>query len=345
MKIEANESRMIYFSKSIAIFCVICAHSTPISDKATALTQISSQLLNYLGTMGVPVFFLLSGYLFEKNTKSFIDFWKTKIGSIVIPWIFCETLLWIYVVVRSGEISILGWLLFIIGYKHTTYYMTVLIVFYLLFFKFKSKWFLIVSIVISIISILSQGWKMGINFISNYTGTYYLNPLNWMVFFCVGILISRNMSLSILAGTLKRITPIMFIISVAYFMITLTLGEYIYYFSKFCIIPLTVNTFLIFVGGYLLAGKGSKNNVSVKLDQICMDGYIELIGIYAYTIYLLHQFFAGIVVKITGLKDFFVLVLIRPFIILGMTMLLISILVRLKGSCGSLIRKLCGVKV
>ncbi len=343
MKISETESKIIYYAKAIAIFCVICAHSTPLAENSGKISQIASSFLNYLGTIGVPVFYLISGYLFEKNQKSSVVFWKGKVWSLFIPWLFCESLLWFYVVIRSGDISVGSWLLFIVGYKHTTYYMTVLVVFYLIFYWLRSDWVLIIASVLSIISIISQGWQTGIVFINEWTGTYYLNPLNWMVFFCAGIWISRHLSLEKIGEKLRKVIPILLCVSVAYFLWMTISDEMIYYFSRLALIPLLVNTLLVIALAYRLTLKSSGNQVKAGAEPLGAQ-VIAKIGAYSYTIYLLHQFFAGIVVKITSLIDFFLIVLTRPFIILVLTMIVITILNKLKGNAGVLLRRLCGIR-
>ena len=68
----------IYILKAIAIFSVVCAHSTPLMDSNSKINVFSSQMLDYLGTFGVPVFFCISGYLFAGNTRTWGEFWKRR---------------------------------------------------------------------------------------------------------------------------------------------------------------------------------------------------------------------------------------------------------------------------
>lgn len=58
MSTNSKEKRnnYIYILKALAIFSVICAHSTPLVDGSTKWNVLSSQLLDYLGTFGVPIF-------------------------------------------------------------------------------------------------------------------------------------------------------------------------------------------------------------------------------------------------------------------------------------------------
>lgn len=213
----ANEKSCIYIMKSIAVFCVVCAHVSPIPEGAGIWNYIAAGYLNYMGTMGVPVFFILSGYLFERNEKSFGEFWKGKVKSVFIPWIFCETLLWLYVVLRKGGITFRSWLFFIIGYQHTTYYLTMLVIMYLVFWRIKKDWELTALILVSVFSIICTGWNFGISFINEWTGTFYLNPLNWICFFAAGMLICRKDCLIYLIGKTEKIVLLLVLTSVAYY--------------------------------------------------------------------------------------------------------------------------------
>lgn len=58
MNTNSKEKRnnYIYILKALAIFSVICAHSTPLIDGSNKWNVLSSQLLDYLGTFGVPIF-------------------------------------------------------------------------------------------------------------------------------------------------------------------------------------------------------------------------------------------------------------------------------------------------
>lgn len=66
------------------------------------------------------------------------EFWQRKVATLFLPWIFCETVLWFYVVLRKGGISVTAWLLFLLGYHHTTYYLTILAVFYVIYFSINN---------------------------------------------------------------------------------------------------------------------------------------------------------------------------------------------------------------
>lgn len=294
----------IYIMKGMAAFCVVCAHVFPVPDSSNIWNILTSDYLNYLGTMGVPVFFILSGYLFERNTKKLKEFWNGKIKSVFIPWFFCETLLWLYVVLRKGGATLKAWLLFLFGYQHTTYYLTVLIFFYLLFWKIKREWVLLMAVLISVFSMICTGWDFGISIVNDWTGTFYLNPLNWMCFFAAGMLTCRKDRFAVLSDKAEKMILFLICGSWMYFIVMEITGQAFSYFSKYALISHIINTLLIFG----LAGKIRK-----------ISGNIEKILIYtgriSFSIYLLHQFIAGILVRVTNCFKLFIVTLMRPFIV------------------------------
>lgn len=314
-----DTSNLILVLKALAIYCVVCAHTASVSDVASFQNKMAGSLLNYLGTMGVPVFFVVSGYLFQNNKKAFAEFWKRKLILLFIPWFFCETMLWFYIVIRKGGIGIRQWFFFIIGYKHTTYYLTVLIVFYLIFWWLKKDWQLYMATFISIVSMLSTEWGIGINFLNHLFGTFYLNPLNWMSFFVLGIFISKRKALDKLANIAWRILPFLFTFSVFYFALHEN-REALFYFSKFSFVGHMINILLFLGIGYGI----------LKCNRIM--AIMVLIGRYSFSIYLLHQFVVGFLVKISNYGDFVILTLLRPIITIMIVMMIILIFGKLTSN-------------
>lgn len=297
------EKELIYIMKSLAIFSVVCAHVATVPESANEWNCATSDFLSYLGTMGVPVFFLLSGYLFERNKRSFGDFWKGKVKSVFIPWVFCETLLWLYVVLRKGGITLKAWVLFIIGYKHTTYYLTVLVIMYLLFWGIKRNWELAALILVSLLSMICTGWGFGISFINEWTGTYYLNPLNWMGFFVVGMLISGKNYLMCFASKLGKVVPFFAFASILYFAIVRVSGGGFAYFSQYALAAHIVNISLIFgLAENILRISGRTKELAIYIGKT------------SFSIYLLHQFVAGILVRVANYFDVFLITLMRPIV-------------------------------
>lgn len=215
---------------------MVCAHSTPLPGGSGQWNVLCSQILDYLGTFGVPVFFCISGYLFAGNTRTLREFWQRKVATLFLPWIFCETVLWFYVVLRKGGISVTAWLLFLLGYHHTTYYLTILVVFYVIYWKIRSNKAVWALNLISILSIAETGWNVGIfHRLNEMLNSYYLNPFNWMIFFGIGLLVRRQ-SEKIVEMFFDWKGLLCLSGSVIYFSINNFLGQEMYYFSRFALI-------------------------------------------------------------------------------------------------------------
>ena len=61
------ERQYIYVIKIFAIISIVSAHLTSIPDNSNKYNIISSFILQNIGNIGVPIFYLISGYLFFYN--------------------------------------------------------------------------------------------------------------------------------------------------------------------------------------------------------------------------------------------------------------------------------------
>lgn len=300
-----------------AIFSVVCAHVGAINEGASYANAIASELLGCIGAMGVPVFFIISGYLYEKTEKSFVEFWKSRFRTLIIPWLFCETGLWFYVVLRKGRISFRNWLKFLIGYQSTTYYLTLLVFFYFLFWKIKKvRWIYLVGCFISAVQIVSTGWN--IQPLAGYSGifgTAYLNPFHFMIYFCLGILIGSYNIWDVLVEKSAKYLPISMVCLIAMVILHIHKGWGFSYFSQYTLI----NTFfssVVIMGMACLMQRNQWNG-------------LDVVGKWSFSIYLLHQFVVGFIVWLTRSIDIWVVTLFRPVITIFIVMMVISILYKL----------------
>ena len=328
---KEKRNNYIFILKALAIFCVICAHSTPLADGSSKWNVFSSQVLDYLGTFGVPVFFCISGYLFAGNTRTWREFWKRKVTTLFLPWICCETVLWFYVVLRKGGISVTAGLLFLLGYHHTTYYLTILVIFYVIYWKIRKPGVIRTLNVISVISMLETGWQFGIfHQLNTVLDSYYLNPFNWMLFFGIGLLIHREPQ-KIRQIVDNRWGFLCVCGSVAYFAVHCYEGMEWYYFSKYALIGDLLN-----LGTVAYLGWKIMNWKKIEL-------FLK-IGNWSFAVYLLHQFVAGIVVAITNHWDCFALTLCRPWIILVITVGVVMAVDRIFGKRLPWVKTLIGIR-
>lgn len=297
-----TDARFFDILRALAAICVVCAHSTLVSN-TEGTVYVFAQVLDYLGTMGVPVFFLISGFMFAYNKKTLSAFWKGKLKTIVVPWFFCATLVWLYIVLRKGGISLGKWITFVLGYGHSTYYLSVLMILYLLFWKRTLKWHLYSAMLITVASLILTAWVVDPVTEGTFASFYYLNPLHWAGFFATGVWINQKGLLKKLQriASSTRVLCLALTVSVGYGLICKINGFPCTYFSKFSLVGFTANTILL-VGLATILER--KSGAVMRL--------LSCIGKYSFPIYLLHQLFTGIVSAVTNMVPLGVLVLVRP---------------------------------
>jgi len=301
--------------KGLAIMSVICAHCNTVSDNYSVFNIHIGAILKTVGTIGVALLYILSGFLFERielqQQKSSVGkIIKKKLGRIIIPWVFCGTLVYFYVMIRQGGISALGWLTWILGQGTYLYFLTVLMLMYIVFGIIGyNKKILYVLVIVSIIS-------RGLVFLNVLDNKYYvLNIFNWIIFFIAGMVISnRNISLG-----QKEKNIALFIFGITLIVVFIR-GSYFEYWS---------------LGYWGFASVSSIGFLKIIewIRPLRVGLIVRNLGRQSLAVYLLHMPFAGIVVNIFNRVDNGILTLSRPIIVLSMTMVCIKI-------CGVIIKKL-----
>lgn len=312
-----RNSQFLYLLKAFAIFSVVCAHTAVEPENSSTGIHLVVRMLSAIGTMGVPLFFIISGYLYYDNQRGIKDFVLRKCRTIIIPWIFCETIVWLYVVLRKGGITFFAWSKFILGVYHSTYYLTVLMMLYILFWRLKRyEAVLIGSVVISGVCIFCLGWNMSFAVKwSEWTINSYLNIFNWIIYFALGMLLNKRKYMSILAEFSKKVLPVSLLLLLIDFAF-----HYYYvlpwtYFSKYALI--NISSQILVVMGICCWLRGKR-----------VEALVEL-GKYSYTIYLLHELGAGGVVWLTAKLGNILLIIVRPIIVILLVLFGIMIIQRL----------------
>lgn len=85
-RVSTKENELIYKLKGIAIISVVCAHCGN-RTSYTAIDLFLNNARNNIATIGVPLFFIISGYLM-RNDKPYLQFWKRKWSTTIVPWFF-----------------------------------------------------------------------------------------------------------------------------------------------------------------------------------------------------------------------------------------------------------------
>ena len=294
--------------KAFAIFSVLCAHTHPVLDSASDFLHRVSQILSEIGAVGVGVFFVISGYLFQqgrKHKKSFGIFVEKKFKGLIIPWVTSATIVYLYVAIRKGG-SVLEYLLMLVGYESYCWYMTVLFVIYIIFYVFTNAFegkyeniAIVGMILMSVVSICLRGCGI----IRSDAIGIYLNIFNWGIFFAVGMVFAKAK-----VKFVNSIFNCLYICIVA--ILCMYVGAYIFnqtfsYYSFYYIGVELIIVFAIFCVSDLLARK-----------ENFFSNTLIIIGRMSFPIYLYHQFiWAGAVVSITNRFDSPILVVMRPFVV------------------------------
>ena len=271
---EQKISRMFTCSRAIAIWTVIAAHVT------LKNADVLSDLYGAIGTVGVALFFIMAGYFYKKEAP--LTLLKKKSVSILVPWFILGSVVWFgNALMTGGALSITQWVLWLVGYKTYLYYVIMLLGCFVLFY-FHNRATLFAAIAITLVSLTFTAWGVMDPIIQQLHITNYLNILNWVGFFALGML-------------LKRVEP-----------------EKLYGFihsTRWVWMGLSVLLTVIFVvlriptGYFTLYGWAYELVCTLGILSVCTFGFVHnkailSISRYSYAIYLLHMLFVGILGKV-----------------------------------------------
>ncbi|HEY9278153.1 MAG TPA: acyltransferase [Methylotenera sp.] len=297
---QPNQRQFIYSLKAFAILSVICAHTASVSKLDSFSNVIAGKILNSLGSIGVVVFFIIAGFLFANSNYSLINFFKKRVITILIPWVATGTIVYCYVAIRKNGINLIDWLYFITGNKSYLYFLPMLLACYLISFLInKSLIKLILIVIFSLLCILltTNNLLTQIN--------PYMNPFNWFFYFGIGYLLFIFNKLYVLVDFAKRnffLLGIIFILCLFAFSIHRNIGYWTreYLFFEF----ISVNCIFAIC----------------SLPSIYESKLINIIGKESFSIYLIHMPFAGVVAYLLSFVDFAPVTLIRPFLVLFLSL-------------------------
>ena len=296
----------IEYIKGVAIVSVICAHCNAILDTSNRMAVFSSLLLQNFGTLGVICFFVISGILFHYPENGIRKFFKKKIKNIIFPWLISATCVYLYVHLRKPPLSINGWLNFVFGNGSYCYYLTELMILYITFIILSFLRTNVGLLLCEGVTIIFSIWFWKYSDINPY-----LNILNWIGYFALGIQIAKYPTIW---SHVKNIICTKFFSSSIVLGYMILLGYQIYnqkggsYWDGINVIACWSGaTTLALFAHYLV------NVKNCKLSKI-----IHQIGVDSFAIYIWHMPIAGIVARIMCIDLFSYFVLIRPIIVLGL---------------------------
>lgn len=144
----------------------------------------STVILSRAGTVGVVVFLIMSGYFYRPHKFSNLcRLIKTKFVSLCVPWFVLGTCTWIYKSIMIPDYCTITQLIkWIIGNGSYLYYMSVLVLCFLIFYKVKNG-IKILALLATMLSnmLTASGTMEPILFFLKINN--YLNIFNWIGFF------------------------------------------------------------------------------------------------------------------------------------------------------------------
>ena len=323
-----RESNTIWKAKAIAIIFTICAHCNTIPENSSFLAKAASCFLASLGSLGVPVFLFFSGYLF--SYKSITKCAKTKIRTLIVPWITCGSLVYLYVYLRKGQMSFLSYFKWLLGIDTYLWYLSVSVVLILIGecvcwisnrTKISAQCIGLICISLSVIILLMESVEL-------LALHPYLNIFRWQWIFAFGMIARQKYLIKYLPATY-----IPFVLGIIVLLLLALTGYAFSYWSRYWAAAAVVVVISV-----------------IMMCKYCKDSSILLmdIGKKSFTIYLLHMPVAGITVNILNrvYDTIGIMTLLRPVVVLTVTYIFLKIIEVAIRKCkiGPIVRCVLGIR-
>lgn len=272
-------------------------------------------LMKILGCIGVPVFFLISGYAFSFNNKKLATLFKDKLTKIIIPWFITGLFIQLYyLVINNNNISILKLFGKSLFGNAGSYYLAMLLIYYMIFYYIKGRSGLYIIILSSIISQLltSFGLITDIN--------PYYNPLNWIIYFSLGYQIGNKNCINRIYTVCKQNLLVIILLFASITVVCMNNDYIIGYWSTFYILYAIIGMALLIGLAYLITNK-YKENIFVRI--------LTSIGHNSFFIYLINFPIATAITKLLVLAKLWRVVFLAPFITIMIIIIVINTLKRI----------------
>lgn len=205
-----ERSKQIWVFRFWAILSVCCAHM-PMNVQAGTVGFYLDRVRGMYGMLGVGGFFICSGYFFSTKRARTLAYWKNRIRNLVAPWLLLGAMTRIWTNYTGGIRPVIkGYLPWIMGKGTWMYFVPVLLELTVIFTICKRKWIIYAISVLSLCSNLAVIMGHGYG----YFLTPYMNPLNWAVFFVLGMCWKEKEDLlQVYSQEIFRIAVIVFFIT------------------------------------------------------------------------------------------------------------------------------------
>lgn len=189
-KLSHTDSQALYFVKAVAIFSAVAAHASVI-DTSTRASTVITCLWDIFSSLSIGSFLITGGILYSRAPGDTLRFWKHKAVTLLLPWVFCSGLTYIYRGLNGHGLGLWGYVNWMLGNGTWYYYATIYVVMLALF---KPIWQRPPALwgCVGVNVLVLTGRAFGIHPFSWLPFSEYLNIFNWFGFFALGILLRRN---------------------------------------------------------------------------------------------------------------------------------------------------------
>ena len=309
-KVDSETSERFWLLKAFAIIAVVACHCTNTIDNPGRINTIATYFFDAWKGSGVPIFYFCAGFFFKGSGK-FLPFVKNKVVSIIVPWVFTGTLIWLYIVLRKGGVSFDNWLGYLFLRDSYLYFLTDLMIFYVIMYvAHKSRYIYIALCVYTAISCIIPTFTTG--YVSSaLTMPYAVLGISsgYWLYFCLGT-VCRQLNVIKYINNQKLVC----FIFVAAFLAAVE-AVYIKEIGILFYVSLCKNISLMIC---------LYNMINI-LNKLKLEHIAVYVGKLSFSLYLLHMPVAGIVANILNRSESFALLtFVRPIIVIAITVLLIG---------------------
>ena len=323
MNLSSKISQMFSTARIYCLISIVSAH-------LIFPNTYAADFLSRLGTVGVVLFLIISGYFFRP--QNFDNFWslvKKKARTICIPWFTLGSITWMYNAFLSNHFrSVTGYINWILGNKTYLYYMPVLLVCFLVFYK-APKAVLFTAIPLNVCSIILTATGVLDSVVSSLGITHYLNVFNWIGFFALGMLLQLADSEKIYAF-FKKFRFLAISLFVIAFVLLLIFRNIRFDYFSYVAIPYEL------IGGAAI--------LSLSTFSLTKYRVFKKLSNYSFAIFLIHMIFIGLFDSI--LAKTIVTMFLSPIIIIGIVFVCFWLVEWLSGKAklGKVYQLLVGIR-
>ena len=299
-KVDSETSEKFWILKAFAIIAVVACHCTNTIDNPSRINTIATYFFEAWKGSGVPIFYFCAGFFFKGSGK-FLPFVKNKVVSIIVPWVFTGTLIWLYIVLRKGGVSFDNWLGYLFLRDSYLYFLTDLMIFYVIMYvAHKYKWIYIVVCIYTGISCIIPTFTAG--YVSSVLTMPYavlgISSGYWL-YFCLGT-VCRQLNVIKYINNQKLVCFIFVVVFLAVVEAACVkeIGI-LFYVGLFKNISLIIFLY----------------NIRCILNKLKLENIAVYMGKLSFSLYLLHMPVAGVVANILNRSDVFALIAITAVLI------------------------------